>query len=64
MKELEIFYLTSCPYCINARKAIDELTAENPAYAGKTTSSVPSSSSARHSKPTLEEWSNEELRMK
>ena len=34
MKELETFYLTSCPYCINARKAIDELTAENPAYAG------------------------------
>ena len=34
MKEIEIFYLTSCPYCINARKAIGELTEENPAYAG------------------------------
>ncbi len=34
MKELEIFYLTGCPYCNKARKAIDELTAENPTYAG------------------------------
>ena len=32
MKEIEIFYLTSCPYCINARRAIDELCAENPRY--------------------------------
>ena len=33
MKEIELFYLRSCPYCRNARKAIEELTAENPAYA-------------------------------
>ena len=33
MKEIEVFYLSSCPYCKNARKAIAELTAENPAYA-------------------------------
>ena len=33
MKEIEIFYLAGCPYCRNARKAIDELTAENAAYA-------------------------------
>ena len=32
MKEIELFYLASCPYCRNARKAIEELTAENPAY--------------------------------
>ena len=32
MKEIEIFYLTNCPYCINARKAIAELTEENAAY--------------------------------
>ena len=32
MKELELFYLSSCPYCINARKAIDELLKENPAF--------------------------------
>ena len=32
MKEIEIFYLTSCPYCRNARKAVAELCAENPAY--------------------------------
>ena len=32
MKEIELFYLKSCPYCRNAKKAIDELTAENPAY--------------------------------
>lgn len=32
MKEIEIFYLRSCPYCKNARRAIDELCAENPAY--------------------------------
>ncbi len=33
MKELEIFYLASCPYCKTARKAIGELQEENPAYA-------------------------------
>ena len=32
MKEIELFYLKSCPYCRNAKKAIDELTAEKPAY--------------------------------
>ena len=32
MKEIELFYLTRCPYCINAKKAIDELIAENPSY--------------------------------
>ena len=33
MKEIELFYLASCPYCRNAKKAIGELSAENPAYA-------------------------------
>ena len=33
MQEFEIFYLTGCPYCRNARKAVVELLAENPAYA-------------------------------
>ena len=33
MKEIEIFYLPGCPYCKSARTAIEELTAENPAYA-------------------------------
>ena len=32
MKEIELFYLSSCPYCRNAKKAIGELTQENPAY--------------------------------
>lgn len=32
MKELELFYLSNCPYCINARKALDELVKENPAF--------------------------------
>ena len=32
MREIEIFYLTGCPYCINARKAAAELMAEDPAY--------------------------------
>ena len=31
MKEIEIFYLTGCPYCNNARRAVEELCAENPA---------------------------------
>ena len=33
MKQIELFYLKSCPYCRNAKKAIGELTEENPAYA-------------------------------
>lgn len=33
MQEIELFYLTHCPYCINARKAIEELLEENPAFA-------------------------------
>ncbi|MCR5577422.1 MAG: thioredoxin family protein [Oscillospiraceae bacterium] len=32
MKEVEIFYLTGCPYCKNARRAVEELCAENSAY--------------------------------
>lgn len=33
MREIELFYLTNCPYCIKAKKAIDELLEENPAFA-------------------------------
>ena len=29
MKEIEIFYLTGCPYCRHARKAVEELLAED-----------------------------------
>ena len=32
MKEIFLFHLTNCPYCVNARKAIDAIQAENPAY--------------------------------
>ena len=32
MREIEIFYLTGCPYCNNARKAIAELLQEEPGY--------------------------------
>jgi len=33
MKEIEMFYLTGCPYCRNAEKAIEALIQEKPAYA-------------------------------
>ena len=33
MKKITLFYLTDCPYCRNARKALEELKKENPAYA-------------------------------
>ena len=32
MKELLMFYLESCGYCDKARRALDELFDENPAY--------------------------------
>lgn len=32
MRSLELFYLTNCPYCINAEKAIAELSKENPLF--------------------------------
>ena len=32
MKQIELFYLSYCPYCINARKAIGELVKETPSY--------------------------------
>ena len=32
MHEIEIFYLTGCPYCENAKRAVTELLAEEPAY--------------------------------
>ena len=32
MKKLTLFYLTDCPYCHYAQRALAELTAENPAY--------------------------------
>lgn len=33
MKKATMFYLERCPYCIRARKFINDLKAENPAYA-------------------------------
>ena len=33
MNELEIFYLTGCPYCAMARRAVDALRAEDPRFA-------------------------------
>lgn len=33
MKELTMFYLDDCGYCAKAFRALDELFAENPAYA-------------------------------
>ena len=32
MKEVELFYLHGCPYCVKARKAIGEQLQENPAF--------------------------------
>ena len=32
MKEVKLFYLTGCPYCIHARNALGELIRENEAY--------------------------------
>ena len=32
MREIEIFYLTGCPYCKNAKRAVAELLREEPAY--------------------------------
>ena len=32
MHEIEIFYLTGCPYCNNARRAMAELLKEEPVY--------------------------------
>lgn len=33
MKKLTLFHLTDCPYCRYARRALEELTQENPVYA-------------------------------
>ena len=32
MREIEIFYLTGCPYCERAKRAVAELLREEPAY--------------------------------
>ena len=32
MKGVKLFHLTHCPYCVKAKKAIQELFEENPAY--------------------------------
>ncbi len=32
MKEITLFHLNSCPYCVRARGYMQELYAENPAY--------------------------------
>ena len=34
MKPLTLFHLNGCPYCIKAKKALAELDAEDPRYAG------------------------------
>lgn len=33
MSKLTLFYLENCPYCRNAKKALRQLCAEQPAYA-------------------------------
>lgn len=32
MKEIKLFYLTHCPYCHNAKKALKELAEADPEY--------------------------------
>ena len=32
VKEIKLFYLTNCPYCHYAKRALEELKRENPAY--------------------------------
>ena len=32
-KEIKLFHLNGCPYCVQAFRALDELKKENPAYA-------------------------------
>lgn len=32
MKKLTLFYLETCPYCQNVKKAVQELRAEDPAF--------------------------------
>ncbi len=32
MNEIELFYQQGCPYCAMAKKAAEELAAEDPAY--------------------------------
>lgn len=32
MKKITLFYLQNCPYCHNAKKALEELIKENPEY--------------------------------
>ncbi len=32
MKTVELFYLPHCPYCVKAKKAVEELKNENDSY--------------------------------
>ena len=32
MKTVRLFYLPSCPYCVKAKRVIEELKEENPEY--------------------------------
>jgi glutaredoxin len=32
MKKITMFYLQSCPHCVNAQKMMDELMSKNPKY--------------------------------
>ena len=32
MKDLTIFYMEGCPYCRNAKKALEELVSDRPEY--------------------------------
>lgn len=33
MKKITLFYLSACPYCAQAKRAIKELAGSNPTYA-------------------------------
>ena len=32
VKRITLFYLETCPYCVKARRALEELRAEDPAF--------------------------------
>ena len=40
MKNVKLFHLTHCPYCVKAKKAIQELCEENPIYEKVTIESI------------------------
>jgi len=56
MKKITVLHLDSCPYCHNAKRAMEELTAANPEYAKLDVEWIEESRQAEQARPFAKDY--------